>query len=268
MLIHKFLSVKVVLAFWAIVLVASFGVVSAQSVLQGYSSDEDLQKGMLVALKEGDTSEVVALSEKNSGRFKGVVVDKNDSPVTISDESHKLFVATTGPYELIVTDENGSIKKGDYISISSTAGIAAKANETQDFVIGVATGEFKGGGDSVGSTSKKANVGRILVDVNFGKNPGRKSTDNKVPAVLKKVSQTIADKPVSTIRIYLAVFIFIVSAAITGLMLYSGVRNTVVSIGRNPLSKGTIYRGLFQVVLLALIIFLVGLFGVYLILKL
>ena len=268
MLINKFLSVKVILAFWAVILLASLGVVSAQSVLQGYSSDENLQKGMLVALKEGDESKVVALSEKNSSRFKGVVVDKNDSPVTISDEKHKLFVATNGPYELIVTDENGSIKKGDYISLSTTAGLAAKANETQDFVVGVASGDFKGGGDSVGSTSKKANVGRILVDVNFGKNPGRKSTDNKVPVALKKISQTIADKPVSTVRIYLAVFIFIVASIITGLMLYSGVKNTVVSIGRNPLSKGTIYKGLFQVVLLALIIFLVGLFGVYLILKL
>lgn len=268
MLINKYLSVKVMIAFWAVFLLAGLGVVSAQSVLQGYSSDESLQKGMLVSLKDGDNSKVVALSDKNSGRFKGVVVDKNDSPVTISDDSHKIFVASSGPYEVIVTDENGSIKKGDYISISSTAGIAAKANETQDFVIGVASGDFKGTGDSVGSNSKKANVGRILVDINFGKNPGRKTTDNKVPTALKKISQTIADKPVSTIRIYLGVFIFVVAALITGLMLYSGVRNTVVSIGRNPLSKGTIYRGLFQVVLLALIIFIVGLFGVYLILKL
>jgi hypothetical protein len=51
-------------------------------------------------------------------------------------------------------------------------------------------------------------------------------------------------------------------------ILYSGVRNTLISIGRNPLSKKTIYKGLIQIILMGLIIFITGLFGVYLLLKL
>ncbi len=244
-----------------------------QTVLQGYASDEKLQRGMLVALKEGDESKVVALTDKTVEKFKGVIVEQNDSPVTISNEDRKNFVATVGPYEVLVSNENGPIKKGNYISLSSTSGIGALATENQKFVVGVATSDFTGSSDSLATASntagRKAEVGRITVDVAFGKNPNaRDPAENKVPAILKKVSESIADKPVSTFRIYIGLAIFIAAAAVAGTMLFSGVRSAVVAIGRNPLSKSSIYRGLLQVVLLGLIIFLVGIFGVYLVLKL
>lgn len=247
--------------------------VNAQTVLQGYTSEEKLQRGMLVALKDGDQSKVVALTDKTVDKFKGVVVEQNDSPITISSEERKIFVADVGPYEVLVSDENGPIKKGNYISISSTSGIGAAATENQSFVVGVAADDFGGGGDSISSTTnsagRKAQVGRIRVDVAFGKNPSARDPDSgKVPAVLKRLSETIADKPVSATKIYIGLGVFLVTAAIAGLTMFSGVRSAVISIGRNPLSKASIYRGLIQVVLFGLIIFITGIFGVYLILKL
>lgn len=247
-------------------------VLMAQSVLQGYASDESLQKGMLIALKEDDQSKIVAVTDKNVDKFKGVVVNKNDSPVTISGESDKYFVAPTGPYEVLVSDENGEIKKGNYISISSSSGIGSKALDNQEFVIGVASSDFGGGGDTIGSSDingKKVNFGRITVDVALAKNPNMKAPEkDKIPDAIQKISNAIADKPVSNIRIYIGMAIFIAASLIAGTMLYSGVRNTIISIGRNPLSKGSIYKGLFQVILLSLIIFIIGIFGVYLLLKL
>jgi len=62
--------------------------------------------------------------------------------------------------------------------------------------------------------------------------------------------------------------ILIIIAAISGSILYGGVRTTMVSIGRNPLAKASIMRGLAQVVLVSIIIFIIGLIGVYLLLKL
>lgn len=249
------------------------GIVAAQTVLQGYGSDEKLQRGMLVALKEGDESKVVALTDKTVEKFKGVIVEQNDSPVTISNEDRKNFVATVGPYEVLVSDENGPIKAGNYISVSSTSGIGALARESQQFVVGVAAGDFNGGSDAISSATgeggKKTQVGRIKVDVAFGKNPGAKDANpNKVPEVLKRISESIADKPVSTTRIYVGLVVFIATTLVAGTMLFSGVRSGVISIGRNPLSKTSIYRGLIQVVLLGLIIFITGIFGVYLVLKL
>lgn len=257
--------------FLAVNLVFAGGVV-AQSVLQGYNSDENLQKGMLIAIKEGDEKKIVAVTDKNVNKFKGVVVNKNDSPVTISSEDQKYFVASTGPYEVLVTDENGPIKKGNYISISSSSGIGALALESQEYVIGIATSDFNGGGDAIGSAGdegRKANVGRINVDVALAKNPNAKVPQkDKIPDAVQKFARAVADKPVSNVRIYIGMAIFLAAAAIAGTMLYSGVRNTIISIGRNPLSKASIYKGLVQVILLALIIFIVGIFGVYLLLKL
>lgn len=247
--------------------------VLAQTVLQGYSSDEKLQRGMLVALKDGDQTKVSALTRETADKFKGVVVEQNDSPVTISSDDRKIFVAAVGPYEVLVSDENGAIKKGNYICVSSTPGIGALATEDQKFVVGVAANDFTGQGDAISSTTskegKKTQVGRIKIDVAFGKNPSAKDPlDSKVPAILKKISETVADKPVSATKIYVGVLIFMATAIVAGITLFSGVRSAVISIGRNPLSKVSIYRGLIQVVLLGLIIFITGIFGVYLVLKL
>jgi len=50
--------------------------------------------------------------------------------------------------------------------------------------------------------------------------------------------------------------------------LYSGIRNALIAIGRNPLSKKSIFRGLLEIILTGFIILIIGLFAVYLLLKL
>jgi hypothetical protein len=46
------------------------------------------------------------------------------------------------------------------------------------------------------------------------------------------------------------------------------VRSSMIALGRNPLSRKSILRGMFQVIITSIIIFICGLFGVYLLLKL
>lgn len=249
------------------------GPLLAQTVLQGYKSDEQLQRGMLVALKDDDQTKVVAITEKNSDKLKGVIADAKDSPVTISDSSKQVFVATTGEYEVLVSTEHGPINPGDYISGSSLSGIGTKAGDSQALVIGRATGKFEGKGDSIGQTQAKSggtvSFGRVKVDVGVSNNPYRKIPDkDKVPDALQKAANTVAEKDVSTLRIYLALVVMVITAAVAATTLFSGVRSTIISIGRNPLSKGLILRGLVQVLLVSLIIFITGLFGVYLLIKL
>ena len=270
---EKYPIVVISAALMAAALLVVSGTVAAQSVLQGYASDEKLERGMLVALKEGDESKVVPLTDLTQDKFKGVIVQQNDSPVTLSSEERNNFVATVGPYEVLVSNEFGPIKKGDYIGISSTSGIGSRATEAHAYVYGVAAGEFTGGSDTISTGTNQAGkttkVGRVLVDVSYGRNPfGADPNKNKVPEVLKRIGESIADKPVTSIRIYIALAVFLGTGIIAGTMLYSGIRSAVISIGRNPLSKVSIYRGLVQVILFGLIVFITGVFGVYLILKL
>jgi len=64
-------------------------------------------------------------------------------------------VALSGRVQVKVNNENGSIKRGDPISVSSTAGVATKANESSEITIGTAMESFDG-------TS-----GKIIVFVNL-----------------------------------------------------------------------------------------------------
>lgn len=51
-------------------------------------------------------------------------------------------------------------------------------------------------------------------------------------------------------------------------VIYAGVRNSVISIGRNPMTKKSIFRALMEIILTSLLILIIGLFAVYLLLRL
>ncbi len=277
--IKNVISVRRLMAFLGLLLI---GVISfahplaAQTVTQGYGTDEALQRGMLVSLKEGDSTKVVAADSSNIKRLHGVVVNPNDAPVTISSETQKTFVATVGRYEALVSDENGTIKQGDYITVSSVPGIGKKTDTKSINVIGKAIADFDGKSDVLSTTdlkdnggiSQKVNIGRLALDIGIGANPLAKPEDVNLPGFLKKATESVAQKAVSPVRVYLSLAILLASIAIAGSMLYAGVRSSMISIGRNPLSKQSITKSLIQIIITSFIVFIIGIFGVYLLLKL
>lgn len=262
------LSFLVVLSF-----IAPLG---AQTVTQGYSSDEPLQRGMIIKLKKEDTTKIAPLTLDTIEDMSGVVVDSQDAPVTLSQEGQRFFVAKTGKFEVLVSTQNGPIQSGDYVTISAVTGIGMKAGTKESFVVGRALASFDGNSSAIGSSTitdstgaqRPVSIGRVLTDINVAKNPLLKSTEPSVPEFLKKASEAVAGKPVAAIRIYLGLVIFTIATIIAGSLLYSGVRSALISIGRNPLSKKSILKGMFQVILTGLTIFILGIFGVYLLLKL
>jgi len=259
-----------------LMLLSTTGLIFAQAVTQGFGTDTTLQKGMIVQLVKEDTTKVEPVKTETIDQMYGVVVDSNDAPVTLSDEGRKIFVATVGPFEVLVSDQNGPISPGDYLTISSIQGVGMKAGEKEPVVAGRALAGFDGKSNTIGSSEvtdsegnkKQVNFARINADISVSRNPLLKGEEPNVPEILRKASEAVAGKPVAATRIYLAVFVFIVSTIAAGSLLYAGVRNGLISIGRNPLSKKTIIRGMFQVILTGLIIFITGVFGVYLLLKL
>jgi hypothetical protein len=232
---------------------------------------------MIVGLKKDDPRKVEAINSDQVDRIHGVVVGANDTAVLISNEKEKVFVATNGRFPVLVSDQGGDIKVGDYITASAISGVGMKSNERVAIVVGKSTEAFssKNGNIVVGTAKIKDSSGkervvkisRITVDLGIGRNPLQK-TDESLPAALKRASELIAGKPVSPIRVYMSLLILVVSAAIAGSLTYSAVRSGLIAIGRNPLGKRAIIRGMFQVVIIALMVFVAGVFGVYLLLKL
>lgn len=250
-----------------------------QAVTQSYNADASVQLGMIVKLKGGDSSAVEPLSKGGIATMLGVTVAANDAALTLTPQdvkSQQVFVATYGRYTALVSTQNGPIKPGDYVTISSLAGIGMKAGAEQTVILGKAAGSFTGTSnvegsvdvkDDKGHTAKVA-IGRIPINLEIAHNPLAAKATDYVPSFLGKTAIAIAGKPVSAARIYLGTITLLVSAIVTGNLLYSGVKSGMAAIGRNPLSRQSIIRSLIQTVVAGLIIFVVGVFAVYLLLKL
>lgn len=252
----------------------------AQNVTQGYLSDTSIQQGIIVRLKAGDATKVVPVSQTNETDILGVVVSPSDAPVSLTTNANQdqVYVASYGQYDVLVSTQNGVIQAGDTIAISSLDGVGMKADTGREAILGKAVQSFDGKSatqstavlkDSSGHETTVA-IGRIAVNINVAHNPAYKATDTTVagvPSFLSKAAQVVTDKPVSAMRIYASLVVLALAVVIAGILLYSGVRNGMTSIGRNPLAKKSIMRSLLQVVIISLIVFIIGLIAVYLLLK-
>ncbi len=279
MLKTKLLALALLMCGVGVLLFAASSPISAQAVVQGFGSDSTLEPGMIVQLDTADTSKVLPATQENVSRVHGIVVSPNDAPVSLEPSSNKqeYYVATSGIYDVLVSDQNGAIAKGDYVTVSSIAGVGMKASPNQTVVLGKALDDFDGSTNIEGTSSltlsngKKTTVhlGLVSVDMSISHNPlYQQSVASAIPAQLQKVGSSIAHKPVSLARIYISIAVLLAAVGISSTMLVTGVRTSLIAIGRNPLARAHIVRGLVQITFTSLIIFIVGVFGVYLLLKL
>lgn len=247
--------------------------------VQGYAAETPLDIGTVVQLSGNDPHEVKIATQANLQDMFGVTVDRNQLLIAPSNEALKneVFVTVSGTYNVLVSTQAGPIVAGDYMTMSSINGVLMKAGTEEKTVFGRATTAFDGKGVTLGTTTLKDTTGKanktvilgsIPVTVDIKHNPNDKTTKVNVPDFLERIGQAIAEKPVSAIRIYLSMAITGLSIITAIAMLYSGVRNGVISIGRNPMSKKSIFKALAQVILTSILILVIGLFAVYLLLRL
>lgn len=242
------------------------GMAAADNVVQGFAEKGNLQPGWIVSLTDKSATTVQAAPAGEPDKIYGVVINPSDSPITLNRSGQQVFVANSGNYPVLVSAESGPIASGDYISMSDTDGIGAKATASDQTVLGKAIGSFDGQHNVITGTGSSA-VGRIAVAIAPGHNPALK-TSLSVPAPIQRAADALAGHAVPNSRVWAAVIVFIAAATIAVILLVVGVRTGMTAIGRNPLSRHSILYGLLQVVSMALLIFLVGLFGVYLLLRL
>jgi hypothetical protein len=238
----------------------------ADTIVHGFKAKGTLEPGLIVALSGKSSDMVETVTEKDDTKIYGVVIDPAQAPLTVQKTGEQVFVATGGSYPVLVSTQNGPIRKGDYVSVSPVNGIGDKAKD-QSTVLGKADSSFDGSAQSITTTSDGYKIGRINVSIIPGRNPLVKDTAS-IPAPLRRFGEAIAGKNVSALRVYVALSIFIVTAIIALSVLLVGVKSSITAIGRNPLSKKSILNGLFQVVTVAVLVFIVGMFGVYLLLRL
>lgn len=252
---------------------------AAGGSVQGYAADAAIPVGTIVQLSSDNASKILPATQKKALQMYGVAVDRNQLSVTVNDSSltNQTFVATSGTFDVLVSSQGGEVKAGDYITVSSVDGIGMNAGTDGTTVFGRAAASFNGKAnvlgtttlkDTTGKVNKTVAIGMIPVAINIQRNPNEKSTKANLPKALQRIGEAIAEKPVGPLRIYLSIGITGVSIVAAIIILYSGVRNSIISIGRNPLSKKSIFRGLLEIILTSILILIIGLFAVYLLLKL
>ena len=279
---------KVYRIIFAIIAVVGLGSVAVAPVfadsygggsVQGYAADAPIDIGAIVELSSKSSNKVQMVEQSQLQNMFGVTIDRSQVPIAISNPSveNETYVAVSGTYNVLVSTQGGPIAAGDYITLSSVNGVGMKASTVQKTVFGRAAGSFDGKGvtlgkttikDTSGTTNQTVAIGMIPVTINIQHNPIIQSTKVDVPSFLEKLGQQIAQKQVSPVRVYLSLAITAVSLITALIVLYAGVRNGIIAIGRNPMTKKSIFRALFEVILTSLLILIVGLFAVYLLLKL
>lgn len=249
---------------------------ASNTVTQTYDAGPSVLSGMIVELKSKDQTTVIPAGSKDIGKMLGVVVPSGDANIVLSSPSAKtqqVLVAATGRYDVLVSDQNGAVKPGDYLTISALDGVSMKAGSDQKEVIGRAAGNFDANSNVIDTVKLKSqlghtrtvSIGEVQADVRLAPNPLFKNSTN-LPGFLASAASSVANKKVSPVRIYLSVTVLAATLFITGVMLYGGIRGGITAIGRNPLAKKAVSQGLAQAVVFGLIIFVLGMLGAYAIL--
>lgn len=275
---------RIILSVAGFVVMAAAFVVPVSAVtygggnVQGYAAETPIDDGTIVQLTGKDSNRVKIATQAELQNMFGVTVDRNQLSIRLSNAGIKneTFVAVSGTYDVLVSTQGGAIAAGDYVTLSSLNGVAMKASTEEETVFGRAAKAFDGKGVTLGKTTltdtagktQTVALGSIPVTIDIRSNPNEISTEANLPSFLERVGQAIADKEVSPVRIYLSMAIAAISLIAAIAVLYAGVRNAVISIGRNPMSKKSIFRALIEVILTSALILIIGLFAVYLLLKL
>lgn len=242
-----------------------------------YTTTKPLQSGTVVMVDPKNSTGVLPATQDKIEKAFGVVVSANRLPLQLKIADSQVYVATTGRHQAVVTSENGPIEAGDLLAISSLSGTLARAAENQELVFAKALAGFDGKNNTTGNYTLKDTTGKpikqigitsIPIVITIIKNPELKSTTVALPTFLQRAGRAVAEKEVSPVRIYFGTGIILLSVIAAIVILSSGIRSSIISIGRNPLSRKSIFRSLIQVVLTAVIVLSIGMFTVYLLLKL
>lgn len=239
-------------------------------ISQGFPSDgSELVPGTLVSVKSNGKT-IEAASGETADKFVGVVGEQ--SLLELSNADNQTQVVTSGVTRVLVSTINGSIEAGDKIAMSPLKGIGMKSLEN-GYVIGTAQDDMANARDvstrevtDINGETSTVKIGVIDVQIDFMWYEHVKSKDSFLPSFLLQLAQSMAGKEVSAIRVLIALLVLIVGFAGVGILVYSSVRSSIISIGRNPLAAAAVHRGVLEVILLAIGVLLAVLGAVYMIL--
>lgn len=241
------------------------------SISQGFSTSETLPIGSIVSLQNNTTDHVVATTTGNVNSILGVVINTGSSLLTLSNgQDNQVQIATSGTVPVLVSDMNGDISQGDQITASPIKGVGMKATSNVK-VVGIAQGEPSNSDDTKQSyadqqgNKKSILLGEVPISINvayYFKQPEK----TIIPSAVQNMANALAGKTVNTAPILVSAAVFLITLVVVASIIYSMIRSSIISVGRNPMSQSAIYRDVIQLSALVLGILAVSLIAIYMIL--
>lgn len=230
----------------------------ANQFATGYRAEATLPAGMMVSVVDEDERLVEPANQGNIDDLLGVVISGEDAVFRVTSGDDDVQVVTSGLTEVLVTDTNGEISEGDYVTASSINGIGMRSDQDHARVLGRAQSDFHDPAtrrvETEDGEAREVNVARIPIVIHVGGNPEVIQEDTPLPGFVQGLANELAGEPVAPARIMIA--LIVITGGIIGatMLLYGAVSSTIIAIGRNPLSDTSIYAGLLRMVLIALAI--------------
>lgn len=239
---------------------------AAAILSQGFKASGQVSPGMLVSLSSSGSVE--AADTNNGNNLHGVVVEEDSAAVAIKTaEENQVQVATSGLAAVLVSDINGAVKKGDPITVSPLKGVGMKVGDKESVkIIGIAQADASGGTSETvegNGKSQEVTITRVPAMVAVSLHAAKSNP----LTTLQQASTNLAGKPVSTTKALLAALILLVSILSVSVLLYTAIRSSLISIGRNPLSESAVRQELLRVLLVAPLILGAALVLIYALLR-
>jgi hypothetical protein len=261
---------------WALVtllvLIAPVAASALTTLSQGFLTSGNLSLGSIVSLQNNSTDHVDAAKTGNVGSILGVVINADNSLLSVSNgQDNQVQVATSGIVQVLASDINGDISQGDQITASPIDGVGMKATNNVK-VVGIAQGNLgsNSGTSRQDYTDKSGHkhtvrLGQVPVLINvsyYYKQPDK----TVIPSAIQNVANALAGKSVNSAPILISAAIFIITLIVVVSIIYSMIRGSIISVGRNPMSQSAVYRDLVQMSALVLVILALAFGSIYLIL--
>jgi len=183
----------------------------------------------------------------------GVVVE--NPTLVLRSQSNGIPLISSGEVSVNVTTRGGPIVAGDLITSSSDLGKGQKAGDTDQFIVGTALG-------GLATTTNPGDVvqGSVPVLLSIGPRTAAVTGDRASSGSTQTQAQRLGATLSVVFRYVLAAIVAVGSIAIAFRSFGSSIKESIVSIGRNPLAKASIQA---MVVLNTFLIVLVSAAGLF-----
>ncbi len=231
-------------------------------------SDSEVLSGDIISSIEG------ALKRSQESYDSKVFGIFNKNPVIVfrSGTTDSKPIVRSGVVNVNVTNLNGPIKPGDYITTSIIKGKGQRASES-GYVIGIALGEFDGKtGEELDSPSGKVISSQIplAVKIEYAELSNPRFFGRIFSFIAKNILDNVSDpNQLGTVVRYIAAgLILILSFTFSFITFARSISKSVEALGRNPLARSTIQLSMIINIALLIATGVIGIISAILILKL